>query len=234
MASNAQCVGKDNIIQMFSNRGIDGWSIWVGKQLLFTGIGPGDLEQMLTMMEDGGNPMYTLRVHRDVTNESEINDKTPAAGSFNFLLHSLRSKRNEDTEEGGYTRGRSSMGAVQRVIEDHIAKKVSAMLEEKEEKYENKLGMLGEILDHPTLGAIFEKVALHYLTPGQTTPPVPIQTQMRAVGSIATDTDLVATLEKLKQYDPEITDHLKKLLRLAESSPDTFKIILASLDKITL
>lgn len=232
MAASAQCGGKENVLLMFNNRGIDAWSIWSGKQFLFTGMGEDELAEILSMIEKGSNVCYTLKVYKGITNADEINEKTPASGSFNFYVKD----RNEVISENRNATA-SAIGAIEKVINEKIAKKIAAMLDkdDQDQPYENKLGLIGEILEHPVLGNIFEKVALQWLAPsGNPGAVAQMQTPMRAVGNLSTDNDLVTTLEKLKKHDPQLTDHLKKLLAIAEASPETFSIFISSLEKITL
>ena len=238
MAAGAQCGGKEKVIEMFSNRKIQAWAVWLGKQFLCTGYGVDELSSYLDMIENGTNACYTLKVYKGITDGDDIDEKTAAAGSFNFYP-----KERDVNASAGSITGNSvgrSIGAVQRVIEEKIAQKIGEMLDadsKPERERKSKLGLLGEILDHEVLGSIFEKIALQWLSPAgiitnAATAAVTPALQMRAVGNIASDTELIKALELLKLHDPKLTEHLTKLAKLAQADQNTFNILIGSIDKM--
>lgn len=233
--ASVQCRGREMVIEMFQNRNVDAWSIFQGKQYLFKGMGEAELDAVLDMiMRSASNSMYTLRVYEGITNPTDIKEKTPYDGSFNFTLAGAIGN---DTQSIN-----ARIGLIQQTIEKKVAEKIDKMMSEEDNEKEppSKLGMIGEILDHPVLGNILEKIALAFIEKNMTAAPAATGQHtataipMKAVGNITTDTELTKALEKLKQYDSKLTDHLKKLAILAEKDRATFNIIINSLENMQL
>lgn len=238
--ASIQFRNKESLLSYYESLGIDTWAIYFEKDKCFSrGASLEDLEKSLSILEDGAsNSIYTLRVYNDKSPE-KISPKDIASYSINFRLNG--DNMQEPQSSKGVTRSQqySAIGKVHQMLEEKIAKKMFAMMdgESEREEPENKLGIIGEILEHPVIGNIVEKVALNWLS-GQTaglnagTVQMPVMEPMRAVGNIATDKELVEAIEALKKVDPKLTEHLKKLALLAQTDAAMFAMITNSLDKM--
>jgi hypothetical protein len=236
--ASVQCRDKESVVSAYENQGIDTWAIFFdSKNRYARGSSKEELEAALELLLQGAsNSVYTLRVY-DGVEVKELKTKTEPDFAINFRLNGENMP--EAMSGKGTTRSQSfGIGRIQQMIEDKVVKKMLEMMEDGPAP-ESKLGIVGEILDHPVIGSVFEKLALNFLSPGATaTAQMPVlqphrPMQMQAVGNIATDTELVKAIEKLKTFDPLLTEHLKKLAIIAENDPGTFKIIIGSLDKMT-
>lgn len=236
MATSAQCAGKERVIAMFENRGLQAWSIWLGKQFLFTGMGSDELEEILEMMADGSNSVYTLRVYKGITNSDDITEKTPASGSFNFYV---KEKSEVATRENAPQR---TLGAVHRMIEERVAEEIISALDKGNERPRKQ--EIGDILQDPeqikewvgVLGLVKDLFANK-----QQAPPM----QLANVGNPTIVTDqpevekeyspedqmrLITAINQLQKNDPKILDHLEKLAKISTTSPAMFKNLLTMLD----
>jgi hypothetical protein len=231
MARAVQFRSRDQVETAFENMSVETWAIFTGTELFTTGEGKDQLCSALDLLESGAdNIIYTLRVYRGMKAE-QVNSKTPNNGGCNFYLNG----ENMSMTNGQFQRQYGANNELISVV-NGLKKTVDEM--QSEQSQPSKLGMLGEVLDHPVLGAVLERIAMKFIdnmipgpaAPGQQPEAIP----MRAVGNIASDQELVQALEKLKTYDPQLTTHLKKLAILAELDNATFNIILSSLDKMTV
>lgn len=233
--SSVQFYGIDAVINAFENRGAEAWAICNNKMFNFRGIGADTLKTFLQMLMEGGtSALYTLRVYDDIEDEKNIKDTTPADGSFNFRL-------NEKTE---YIPGAMN-GMRQSNNEDKILAKLDALekrfedLEEKEP--ESKLGLIGEIMEHPTIGPmmpkIIETIAGFFMKPG-----IPTQNYLpsnyneianhnASINGIDENKIINDAILELKKYDTNLGSHLQKLVVIAKTDPGTFKMFLNLLDQ---
>ncbi len=53
--ATAMAFGKDTVVSYFTNRGLDIWSVFQGKQFITAGQGSDQLTEFLTMLEPGGS-----------------------------------------------------------------------------------------------------------------------------------------------------------------------------------
>lgn len=234
--ASIQFRNRESVLNYYNSLKIDTWAIWHEKDKCFSrGTGGDDLDEALTILEDGAsNSIYTLRVYSG-KGTTDIKAKDEGTYSVNFRLNG--ENMTEPETKTGLTRSTmnkgSGLGKVQSLLEDRIAEKMIASLDQEPEEAPSKLGIIGEILDHPIIGNIVERVAVNWLT-SQTAniPPEAMPSQMRAVGNIATDADLVKAIERLKKCDPKLTEHLTKLADMAERDPATFAMVVGSLDKM--
>jgi hypothetical protein len=170
-----------------------------------------------------------LRLYEDIEAKDLKSNEAPDFG-FNFKLNA------PGMTITGYNQASLDYRAELVSKISGLEKKIEKLTEERPE--ENKLGMIGNILDHPVLGNIIEAIGMAFVNKamnnnGATPQPAP-RVAMAGVGSIATDADLIAALEKLKQYDPKLTEHLQKLAAVAQHDPGTFNFLISSIDRMQL
>lgn len=238
MPVSAQCFGKEKVIELFENRGLDAWSIWCGKQFLFTGIGSDELDSQLEMILAGTNSVYTLKVYRSITDAEEITEKTPAAGSFNFYP---REKFESPSRENGAAK---TIGAVHRLIEEKVAEKIADALDRDERP--DKKQSIGDILQDPDqikewIGVISLAKTLLSGNPQQESIPM----QLGNVGNVTrveeaqevekeySERDqirLTTAINILGRNDPKIIDHLEKLARMSQTNKPMFDNLIMMLN----
>ena len=226
--ASAQFTNKEDVLQAYDTNGISVWAIFANKVPFIKGEGYQALEKALDLLEEKTtNCLYTLKVYEDI-NPKSIREKTEASAGFNFYLNA----ESQMITTGQYQRMYAPNNELISVV-NGLKKELEAMKAERdEEPPPSKLGIVGEIMDHPVIGSILEKIAMKFIDQA-----IPAGTNiaevlpMRAVGNISTDQDLVKALEKLKQYDPNLTKHLQKLADIAEKEPATFAMVISALDK---
>lgn len=233
---------KESLLDYYNSLNIETWAIFHEQTKCFSrGKGSDNLDAALQILESGAsNSIYTLRMY-DGKKPEAITAKLEPTYSTNFRLNG--ENMTEPESRNGVTRSQqyhnTSIGRVHQMLEDKIAKKMMDVMEGNDDKEPpaDRLGIIGEILDHPVIGSIVEKLAVNWLN-GQVsslpagTIPMTQAEPMRAVGNIATDKELVAAIETLKKIDPKLTLHLQKLAQLAENDPATFKMLIGTLEKM--
>lgn len=236
MANGVQFKNKDQVLNAYQNNKIDTWAIFCGRELFTRGSDIDELTSALDLLEDGAsNSVYTLRVYSGL-NSNQVKSNTPNDGGFNFRLNG----ENMEVTNGQYmtfiktNELQSKISGLEKKIEE-----LQSELDESETP--NKLGKIGEILDHPLIGKILENVAMTYLQkwipggiPGNQPAPAPPRPVMSAVGNIANNRELVEALERLQKHDDKLTEHMVKLAHIAENDAVTFTYIMSSLDKLQL
>lgn len=240
--ASIQFRNKQSLLDYFDSLNIDTWAIFYEQTKCFSrGEGSAALEASLQILESGAsNSIYTLRMY-DGKKPGNITAKLEATYSTNFRLNG--DNMPEAESKNGVTRSQqfqnTSIGRVHQMIEDKIAKKLIDQMEGNDEgkTAPDRLGIIGEILDHPVIGNIVEQLALNWLGGQVSKLPagsvqMPQTEPMRAVGNIASDKELVAAIELLKKVDPKLTLHLQKLAQLAENDPATFKMLIGTLEKM--
>src|SRR6266481_1912546 len=85
MPRTVQFYGREAIKQAFNNVNADGWSIWQDRQMITKGVGLPMLESFFDLLGDSP-AWYTLKVYDEIEDSKQIKDKTPADGSFTFVL----------------------------------------------------------------------------------------------------------------------------------------------------
>lgn len=156
MSSSVQFYGIKPVLQAYQNRDVEAWSLWQGKQYLFRGIGYDALSAYLNMLDEAGSgAVYTLKVYDDIEDEKKIKETTPADGSFNFRF----------TDQSEYVegkQGRQRVGRAETGNDSLILGKLEAMEERlramEHPEPESKLGVIGEILEHPALAPMLPKL----------------------------------------------------------------------------
>lgn len=231
MSASVHFKGIDNILNAYEQRNVAAWSLWQGSQFLFkyegTNISEGAqaLNDILDRLAQSSNAIYTLKVYEELPG-GKIKDKTPHDGSFNFRL-------NVDSQEIT----NSQYGAIrnQNAILEKLERLEQRMNEKEEEggdEPENKLGLIGEILNDPGVSQIVQPLIGPLLNKLFGLAGVTPQMPMRSISGISDEA--AATLNEairiLKDADPKLPEHLMKLATLSKESPDSFKFLLQTLD----
>lgn len=238
-----QFSGIENVIKAFSSREVKAWSVWNGKQFLFSCVAANetdaaaDLETLLNSLEKSASAVYTLKVYEDIARKGKtfekINEKTPCHGSFNFKLvqydgiNSMPDWMREIKEEN----------KLLKVQNEKLLDELSNQDDDDEPK--DFLGRIGAMLEQdpnklPMLVASVQSV-LNMFTKQTTQTGQPV-----AIGQVKEQSEGFATMngafnplgnviEQLQKKDPQLLQHLTKLA----SMPDTeFKYLLSILDSM--
>lgn len=242
-----------DVLQAFENVKCPAWSLWDGKRFMFKGTGRDELESFLDLMNENGasNAVYSLAYYDKATSAAGINSKTPFDGSFNFRLNSDEMEVNT----GQYRDFIRQTSLVSKVngLEAKFEKllEVMAHSQQPEPEQENKLGIVGEILQHPAIAPILpgliQSLAEKLLNPGQGPQqppqlhqPAPValyQAPARVAGIgnvLEQDQALETAVATLLQYDKKLAEHLTKLAALAQRDPATFNYIMGQLDQMKI
>jgi hypothetical protein len=238
MATAAQCGGKENVLAMFVNRKIEAWSIWSGKQFLFTGMGEDELAEMLEMIERGTNTLYTLKVYKGITDADDITEKTAASGSFNFYIKERSGSGNgEITGTAGAPA--KTIGAIQKMLEEKIAERMGDIFDEMENPKKEKKASIEDILQDPDqvkewLGVIG---MVKSIFSGQPLQLAQVANVTKAGDDVvqkeytaAEQERLIAAINTLQHNDEKILEHLEKLARMSKDSKPMFDNLIKMLD----
>lgn len=237
MSSNSiQFRGRDSVVKAFDNRSVEAWAIFQGKQFMFKGVGSEELDNILGMLSESTNAIYTLCVYEEIEDAKSIKHNSAHDGSFNFRLNE-GSQEITAAQYGSYNKYedlKKELAGIRDLIESRD--------DEKDEEPNAIGGTIGAILNHPTLAPIVSGVLQNLLDKllnpaGSTAPltpliaaPAPFGVNMSAVGNIAADAELNTALQTLKAKDPELTKHLKKLAWIACNDPAGWSLILSTLN----
>ena len=232
-----QFTGIENVIKAFSNREVKAWSVWIGKQFLFSCVGANeteaaaDLETLLNSLEKSAH-VYTLKVYEDIGKKERITEKTPAHGSFNFKLLQYDGSSGNNMPEW-----------MREIKDENKALKLQneTLMQELEESDDDEppkdiIGTITELIvtDPAKIPVIAQSIyAIIKMFTGQTTQtgqpfaqPAPV-----AISGV-TENSLQSVIDELKQYDPRLTEHLQKLVLIAKNDPAGFKSLLGILDNM--
>lgn len=235
-----------DVLKAFENVKCPAWSLWDGKRFMFKGTGADELESFLDLMNENGasNAIYSLAYYDKSQTAGGINSKTPFDGSFNFRLNSDEMEVNN----GQYKDFVRQSALVSKVngLETKFDKLIELMSNDQHEPQENKLGIVGEILQHPAIApilpGIIQAITDKFLfQTGQGSPPAPEPNRQlypapARVAGIGNVLEQEPTLERavaiLLQYDKKLAEHLNKLALLAQRDPVTFNYIMGQLEQM--
>jgi hypothetical protein len=239
MASNSiQFRGIESVITAYENREVGPWGLFNGKQFLFkyegsdVSEGSNTLRTLLEEISKTSNAVYTLKVYEEIVG-GRIKENTPSDGSFNFKLDAPEQLERAQ-QYIGYSQTNKEL--LQRIeeLEERLA-------ERDEPETENKLGVIGEIIGHPTIQPLVQTLLQSIFAPKQ---PAQVPQQQQPVNNVPMqrvslngindDARLTQAVQALSECDPQLTEHLEKLARLAQDSPDSFKFLIATLDNMQL
>lgn len=228
-------------LDAFKNAEVEAWSIWDGKSLMYKGMGEEELESWLQLLEKNDtDATYTLRYYEDIDDKRKIKSSTPHDGSFNFKVNAPRFEDRRQQYDGQRNEIYSKVAALENTLG-----RIEARLDEPDE-YEatdekpNRLGLIGEVLGHPTIAALLPQILSVMMGTGkQATEPAARPMIGATVGNVPTpaktppNDPLAAAIDRLGSFDPRLVDHLNKLAEIAEKDPGTFNTVMAMLDGYT-
>jgi len=229
IGSSIQFRGKQAVLEAFDNVDVQAFTIWQGKQYLFKGSGATELDGFLTMLEQNSmNAIYTVKVYEDITDKKQIKSNTPDDGSFNFKLNA----DGMEITNGQYTSFNNRNELISRIgaIENKFDAIISKLEEQQEDEPENRLGIIGEIIGHPAIAPLLPQVMAMLMG---TNAQQQQYRQLATVGNVP-DPKLNEAIERLKLADDRLSDHLMKLADIAANDPNTFAMIMQSLDNYQL
>lgn len=235
--ASVQFYGIDNVMQAADNLKCSCWGIYINGRL-FSKYEDTDVAAALSLLRDNleilersnSNGTYTLKFFELQKGQPpKINDRSVTdAGSFNFKLIDA-----EEREQG-----------LQRVNSYNI---YIRQMEERMKKLEDELKATEVEPEPDTIGSVILDL---FKRPDDLA--VVVNTMRAAVGlpvqnlgmitgiragnteSISQDEKLQRTadaIDKLEKNDPDLVHHLEKLSKIAEESPDQFKMLLSMLGK---
>ena len=244
--SSVQFKSAEKAIDAFKNTSCSAWSVWQSKQLLYKGIGSDDLESFLDLLADGStNAVYTIAYYEDIADRKSINSKTPFDGSFNFKLNS----EDQEIDNRQYKSFYKSSELLSKVngLEDKFNLLMEKMDGKADSEDENRLGVIGEILDHPAIRPVIPQllqnvVSKIFATPSQVR-ELPKMQAVSGVGTVATNqatdnqnitayqaAEIERAIERLIKADPKLSEHLTKLADMSERDPESFNLIISAFD----
>lgn len=221
MAISIQFIGVENVLNAFNSRGAEFWSLWQGKQFLFKGVGADDLQTVLDSLVNSGTvAIYTLKVYDDVNDLSELKSKTECDGSFNFRINEIENKPVALNTEPLYR-------IAARL--DEIEEKISGIETNDSDIEVKENNIVGSILGNPAVAALIplllEKL-INYLSTDKTTS----EKKNLIMNNEKTVLNGINIVEQLKIFDSDIENHLKVLLKIAQTRPDFFKVLIQNLE----
>jgi len=176
----------------------------------------------LRSLEQSASAVYTLKIYEDIPKKEKITEKTACHGSFNFKLvqydgiNSMPDWMREIKEENKALKAQNET-LLQELTND-------------DDEPKDFLGRIGVMIEQdpgklPLLVQSVQSVLNMFTT--QTAKPSGQPVAIGAVG--ANDPQLISVIDRLKQKDPNLLNHLTKLANM----PDTeFKYLLSILDNM--
>jgi len=224
----------EETISAFESTDCEAWALLDGKRFMFAGIGVDELRAFLELMQRSraSNAVYTLAYYYDIDDKKKINSKLPFDGSFNFVINSEQKELDAlHYKQIGYSNElESKVGALENKLDAIIEK-----FEFTDEK-EDKLGVIGEILNHPSIASVVPMIIKSFVEKMLNADKPFIQTpkfsQVAGIGNIEKDQVLKSAIERLLKVDARLSEHLTKLADIAENDFDTFSYILSTLDNL--
>lgn len=238
MFDAVQFRGGDNVIKAYQQRQADTWAIFQKNCLITKGSDEEELKAFLSMLAEGGSrAVYTLKIYDDL-GTADIKDKTPADGSFSFIL-------TNDTD-GDLDNSLSQYSATNKrnkLFERLEAIEARLNGADQDDEDNSLMGKIGQVLSDPDELMKYVRAAKEIFGTG-----TPQPTYTAAIGNAApkneamnytqqpqqpTEKDmqrLSDALDTLGKADPKIIDHLEKLAKLATDKPGKFKSLLTMLE----
>lgn len=240
MRGTVQARGKDMVLEIFSNRDVEAWSIFQDKQFLFKGIGEDSLSQMLDIiLKSRTTAIYRLQIYEDINDLKQIKEKLSCDGSFNFVL-------NENDFQAALSNGADknelrTMSMVHKTIEERIAKKIGKMMDMEDEPSDAEsftdslkkpevvtewLGVIGLVKSLLTPGG---QIPMQLANMGNAT-KISDDTEVTKEYSPHDQTRLITAINTLQENDPNILSHLEKLAKISATNKLMFNNLISMLD----
>lgn len=233
--ASVQFRGLADAVEAFENTGCDAWSLWQGRQFVTKGVGADELTAFLNLLAKNelSSAVYTIAYYESINEKTAINNKTPIDGSFNFYLSD-----NAAEIKGMFDKRlmlgndiQSRIGAMENKLDKFIEESQS------DDGEENKLGIIGQVLDHPQLGPVVQQLLMKLISgmgdnSQKRNEGTPLAKVAGLPGTTESDTILKSAIDRLKRVDSNLAERLDKLATLAETDPGTYNYIAAMLDKM--
>ena len=245
MSSSVQFYGIDAVATAYEQNNCPAWGLFAGRQLLCKYKGT-DIKEGVELLDkflqqiEHSNALYTLKVFEpDEKKGLIIKENTPCDGSFNFRLVEKSEYEERAVQRSGYNS--ALLSEVQAMREE-----IKELREGDQDEDNSVMGRIGNLLlEDPAkipmiIGAINSVINMFKTTNTATaipeTPQLVYANANRPVtiAGINDDAALALAIEKLKQHDPKITEHLQKLAKIAESDKAGFQSLLTVLDNINV
>lgn len=232
--AGTQFIGKEPMLAAYCRVGDDlPWALFQGKKRRQAGTGASELEQWLDIFAPAGSTAaYTLCVYDEDTDPDTVTASTDCLACWDFKLSEYRG-------EG------SSMGSMQRRLEDKIAGMVIERLDKLEKKIDDdrdeETDTIGsainrgimKLLENPdSLGGLIGTIV--GLLRGAVAPAAPDA----AIGATQPQDEtemynrFTKVLDRLHQENPGLLEQLEKLADIKEKKPDTFKFLISNLNAV--
>ncbi len=216
-----------DVVTAYEQMNLPTFAIWCGSELQFpfepetVDEGAGYLRELLVKLKQSA-AIYTLRIYKGSISE-EVDSKTPYRCSFNFQLRRVGEEYIDGSDSPGYHGAGSDPALAEQVRNLTSAVEALTAAKGEEDEEDNKLGMVGTILNHDKLGPLVTGLLSNMIN-GTTKEPAKL-------GAVPGEdsTLLDQALAILKRHDPALGQHLFKLAQIAEQKPDVFKMILTNL-----
>lgn len=230
---SVQFVGLNEVLRAYDNKDCVNWAVWQGKNLNFSYPGSdaqesrAELEEWLKMLSRRSSEdqyptqaVYTLKFYEDWKG-NKITAQTAEHSAFNFRL--------TDPADRLPARAGSIAGVDVLVEELRTIKTDIAALKEQAKTPATvggpePLETWEKILDHPiTMGLVGKMFGID--VPG-------LLAADAKLSGIPETAGMQEVIDELLKHDPDLLDHLKKLIRIAEHQPSTFRTIVGMIDKM--
>jgi hypothetical protein len=241
MGLNVERRGVEDVMQGFQLYGVPCFSIWQTQNLKFA-YGAGNIDDALRLLEDNLDALhhsqtaatYTLKAHTEADADGFISNKTKYIGSFNFCMRTENLPARQHYQETGRVSG-IPYGLQKEIqdLKDQIAAMTAAPPPADDEETDVVVRRIGAVTDliqsTPGFAEILSGLASKFL--GVEIPAAGMAGMGRAEDELDTEglDELDATIMQLRQKDPHIEAHLKKL---ANIDTGTFKMLIGMLDKM--
>lgn len=232
---SVQFVGLNEVMKAYDNKDCPRWAVCQGKNINFSYSG-GDMAEsraelmewlmMLSRRDDEDNEryntqaVYTLKFY-DSLRDKKINASTAEDSAFNFRL--------TDTGRIKQLPARSSQGI--EIVLEQLREMKAEMQEVRKiaEKpavignAEDKLETWEKVLDHPITMGLVGKIF-----------GIDVSGLMMDGAKMAgvSESSLDAIIDELLQADPNLKEHLGKLLVIYQTNPSQFKMLIGMIDKM--
>jgi hypothetical protein len=230
-AKSVQARDADSVVQFYENRAVPAFSIRQGSQLIYAYEGESmeaGADLLANFIEDfiiipRSAAIYTLCVHNDP--KGAISNKTEYNGSINFRFFDYA-----DMYGSSHGNNNNVPASISPALESKI-NGIAAGLEVMKKKMEgfekpadegSKLGVIGEILDHP-LGYAIGKALIEGFIPGARVPEPAAISGTGFETMEETHQKLNEALTVLIQQEPDFPVYLYNLSQVAKNDPKKFQ-----------
>lgn len=234
-AQSVQFVGISEVLKAFDNQEVTAWAVFQGRNLNFSYAGDDpqqsrdELNEWLRLLNSRGDAdpnnyvtqaVYTLKFYDDFRG-SRITGQTPETSAFNFKL-------GDNISRGVVVPSR--IGGVDLLVDEvrELKETIAGLKDlrpaDPPQPAEEKLEPWEKVLDHPLTMGIIGKIFGIDLGP--------LLAGDGKLSGVPDGAGMDQVIDELLKYDPDLLEHLKKLLVIAEHQPNTFKMLLGMVEKM--